>query len=765
MAKPAAKVSIIIPAYNAAATLGALLDALARDVGARAEIIVVDDGSTDGTAAAARRFKGVKVITQANSGPGAARNRGARAARGEILVFIDADCEPALGWFDALTRPLLADETVAAAKGVYRTRQRSWAARFAQLEFEGRYRLLRRARQIAFVDSYSAAIRADAFRAVGGFDPHFPLADNEDVDLSFKLARAGYKMVFCPAAAVYHRHPATWRRYAALKLRRAYWRARVYRRFPERMIADNYTPQLLKVQVGVIAAFLPVAVAAFWWRPAAWGALALAAVFVLTAAPFLVLALRRDPPLVLVTLPALAGRAAVFAVGGGAGFLSRRRFDLLFPSLYVVADLALVLGGVHLIYWLRSAVFAGWLQPIGHPLFIYQRAALAVAALWVTVFASMGLYRTAGATTFMAEGMRAFRAVIAVAVASMAASYLVKFEYSRAILALFFVVAFPVALGARYAIRVLKDRMQRRGYYQTRVIIVGAGEVGRVVADRLAQFPGLGYRVAGFVDDRKPVGPTAAAFLGKTEDLPYLIGEHYADEVIVAKPALAPEKVLELVMRCDHTGAAFRVIYSALQSSPGNAELKSLGDIPIVDFVDPPFRPVKRLVKRLGDLVFCWATAPAWLPLLGALTLLAALATRRAPWTEVVTLGRDGFPFVRYDLPTDNAGAFGRFLKRTALYRLPWALAVLAGDMSVVGPRPYDAEAARRHTAWQRYRYRMKPGMTGLWLVMVREGAPHESEMEFDFYYIKNQTVLLDVAVILRTFTLIFSRAGGTKGA
>jgi lipopolysaccharide/colanic/teichoic acid biosynthesis glycosyltransferase/GT2 family glycosyltransferase len=734
-----------------------------NDVGLPVEIIVVDDGSTDDTAAVARRFKGVKVRSQENAGPAAARNHGAREARGNLLVFVDADCEPAADWLRELTRPLLADESVVAAKGVYRTRQRRWAARFAQLEFEGRYRLLARARQIAFVDSYSAAIRAEAFRAVGGFDPHFPLADNEDVDLSFKLARSGFKMVFCPRAIVYHVHADTWRRYLGLKLRRAYWRARVYRRFPERMLSDNYTPQLLKFQVLLMAAFLPWAAAAFWWRPAAWGALAAAALFLVSAAPFLATVFARDPLLLVAAIPAVAARAFVFAVGGIAGFLSRRRFDLLFPTLYILADALVIIGLVHGVFWLRSRVFTGFLDPIYHPLFVYQRAGIAVLGIWVLIFAFMGLYHTSRTTTFMAEGMKVFRAIFLAAVATMAAAYLAKFEYSRVIMASFFAAAVPFALATRYGLHVLKDRMQIKGYYQTRVIVVGGGEAGLAVAERMKRAPRLGYRLVGFVDDRPPETEAAGPYLGKPSVLPSLVTQYYVDEVIIAKLGLAPEKVLELVTLCDHTGVAFRVIYSALKAEAGTSELRSIADIPVLDFTDAPFQPVKRFVKRVADLLFVYTTAPFWVPLTGLLTFIMVLVRKGPPWTAVVTQGRDGVPFSRWDIRTDGAGAYGRFLERTALYRLPWASAVAEGDMSLVGPRPCRYEEGRRLESWKRYRFRMKPGMTGFWLVISRADMPAEAEIEFDLYYVKNQSVILDAAIVLRTLGVVLSGRAAPK--
>ena len=116
--------SVIVPAYQAADVIGACVRALAQQTieRARYEIIVVDDGSTDATGDAAREAGADRVVRIPHGGPSTSRNAGIEAARGEVVLFTDADCEPAEDWIARMVAPL-DDPQVMGVKGTYRTRQ------------------------------------------------------------------------------------------------------------------------------------------------------------------------------------------------------------------------------------------------------------------------------------------------------------------------------------------------------------------------------------------------------------------------------------------------------------------------------------------------------------------------------------------------------------------------------------------------------------------------------------------------------------------
>jgi glycosyltransferase involved in cell wall biosynthesis len=324
------KYSVVVPAYNSSATIGECLGALARQSISEYEVIVVDDGSTDRTGEIINGFKiadsegfSLRYIYQPNAGPASARNHGAREAQGDIILFTDADCVPVTTWVQEMAGPFK-DPEVSAVKGAYRTSQRSLWARFAQVEFLERFEMLKRAQSTDMVDTYSAAFRRAVFHGAGGFDESFPVANNEDTDLSYKLSTAGHKMLFNPGAIVYHlKHPDSLGKYVRQKFGRGYWRMVVYKRFPGKMLKDTYTPKSLKFQtlamLATLGSLLLLPLTRLGLVPAA---LSLGA-FIAASVPFTGFALRRDLPVGLLAPLFLAVRGLAIGLGVVYYFLTR----------------------------------------------------------------------------------------------------------------------------------------------------------------------------------------------------------------------------------------------------------------------------------------------------------------------------------------------------------------------------------------------------------------------------------------------------------
>lgn len=295
------EISVVVPAYRAAQEISDCVQALNRQTlpRQRYEILVTDDGSGDGTAASAREAGADRVLILPHQGPAAARNTGVEAARGGIVLFTDADCEPSPEWLERMIAPF-ADPRIMGTKGTYRTRQRALMARLVQLEYEIRYQRMASQTRIDFIDTYAAAYRRALLLQCGGFDPTYPIPSAEDIDLSFRLARAGHWLVFVPEAWVWHRHPTTLPVYLARKGCYGFWRALLYRRYPEKTTGDTHTDPALKVQFVLVAL-----VGLLGWGGLVWWPLALASAgafiaFLATTLPFVRWAWPRDRAVALV---------------------------------------------------------------------------------------------------------------------------------------------------------------------------------------------------------------------------------------------------------------------------------------------------------------------------------------------------------------------------------------------------------------------------------------------------------------------------------
>lgn len=247
-------ISVIIPAYNAENFIDKCLKSLSNQnyPKNKYEIIVVDDGSTDDTVDVVRKFKKVKLIEQKHSGPAAARNLGVKRAKGEIVLFTDSDCIPDKNWIKNMVEPFK-DKKIVGVSGTYKTLNKDkLAARFAGYEIEDRHEKLKKQESIDFIGTFSAGYKKKIFLKFGGFDESFPIASSEDPDFSFRISKAGLKMIFQPKAFVYHRHPDNLWIFFKKKFWRGYWRILLYKKHPEKLFVHTYTPKTLYIEISLL---------------------------------------------------------------------------------------------------------------------------------------------------------------------------------------------------------------------------------------------------------------------------------------------------------------------------------------------------------------------------------------------------------------------------------------------------------------------------------------------------------------------------------
>jgi len=234
-------VSVIVPAYNASATIGQELEALSQQNCFQPfEVIVVDDGSSDNTAEIVRSFASVKYVRQDNAGPASARNHGARLARGEFLAFTDSDCIPHKDWISQLMAGFSHPQVGVVAGSYGIANPESWLARGIHTEILWRHSHLMPDFSNSF-GSYNFCVKKNVFEAVGGFNSWYRFASGEDNDISYKIRGAGWRIYFQRKALVDHYHPSLVVKYLKEQFRHGFWRVKMYRDHPRMMRGDGYT--------------------------------------------------------------------------------------------------------------------------------------------------------------------------------------------------------------------------------------------------------------------------------------------------------------------------------------------------------------------------------------------------------------------------------------------------------------------------------------------------------------------------------------------
>lgn len=257
MASAQPEAAVIAAVYNEEKHVAGLLGALLIQSRAPREIIIIDDGSTDSTPVILQSFAAkdsrVKILTQKNKGPAAARNFGWRESCSEICVFTDGDCVPEPDWLEKLLAPF-DDEHFAAAAGTYKTlNNESLLARFIGHEIAWRHS--RAGKTVDAHGSYNLAVRKSMLLETGGFREFYKKPSGEDWDLTYRISDRS-KIAFVREAVVGHYHPDHFWAYMKNQCRRGYDRALVYRDHPRKKSGDNYTGQAAKYQVLAAGAFL-----------------------------------------------------------------------------------------------------------------------------------------------------------------------------------------------------------------------------------------------------------------------------------------------------------------------------------------------------------------------------------------------------------------------------------------------------------------------------------------------------------------------------
>jgi Undecaprenyl-phosphate glucose phosphotransferase len=465
------------------------------------------------------------------------------------------------------------------------------------------------------------------------------------------------------------------------------------------------------------------------------------------------------------------------------------RHNRLLVTLHVLSDSALASVAFIVTYFLRFQT--GFIPaPKGVPPFGQYLNLLPFIAVLVPVgFQLQGLYRLRRGRSRVDDFFAVFVGSILAVVFGIVATMYVEiyfaspaardrgaFEISQAAWAMFLILNVALTFTAREVVREALERRWRAGIGLKRILIAGAGDLGRLVADKILEHRELGYQIIGFVDDRSPgdhLGYRGLPLLGTIEDASDICQRESVDHLYVALPPEQHVRMLQLIESTSREFVDVKVVPDLLQVIALRARLEDLDGIPVININDVPLQGFNSIVKRAIDMAISFVALAVLAVPFVLIAALIKLTSRGAVFYRQLRMGLDGSPFMIYKFRSmyDNAEAatgpvfaseqdprrtpIGKLLRQSNIDELPQLWNVLRGEMSIVGPRPerpnFVAEFKHKIPQYM-LRHKVKAGITG-WAQVNgwRGNTSIEKRIEYDLYYIENWSVRLDLKIMWLT--------------
>jgi Undecaprenyl-phosphate glucose phosphotransferase len=350
------------------------------------------------------------------------------------------------------------------------------------------------------------------------------------------------------------------------------------------------------------------------------------------------------------------------------------------------------------------------------------------------------------------------------------------YEISQLVWAMFLVLNVALTYASRELVREALERRWKAGIGLKRVLIAGAGELGRIVADKVLEHRELGYKVVGFVDDRAGgdhLGYRGLPLLGMLSEASEILQRERIDQLYIALPLDEHVKMVSLVESANREIVDIKVVPDLVQVIALRARLEELDGIPIINIHDVPLKGINSVLKRSIDVIISTGALLVLSPLVLLLSLLIRVTSSGPALFRQERMGLDGKRFfawkfrsmyheaeretgpvwAREDDP--RCTPLGKLLRRSSLDEIPQLWNVLRGDMSLVGPRPerpFFVEQFKHRIPQYMLRHKVKAGLTG-WAQVNgwRGNTSLEKRIEYDLYYIENWSVSLDFKILWLT--------------
>jgi Undecaprenyl-phosphate glucose phosphotransferase len=466
-----------------------------------------------------------------------------------------------------------------------------------------------------------------------------------------------------------------------------------------------------------------------------------------------------------------------------------RRYNRLLVAFYVITDGLLSVWAFLLAYGIR---FESGLVPVTRgypPIQQYFNVLPFIAVLTPLAFHLQGIYRLRRGRSRVDDFFAVFIGSILAVVLGVISTLYVQayyasaeakasgaYEVSQLVWALFLVLNVGFTYASREGVRELLERRWKAGVGLKRVLIAGAGDLGRLVADRILQHRELGYQVVGFIDDRAGgdhIGYRGLPLLGTLAEVSEIAQRERVDHLYVALPLDEHAKLLDLMEITSREFIDVKVVPDLLQFIALRARLEDLYGLPIINVNDVPLQGFNTLIKRAFDIALSIAAIVVLAIPFGIIAALVKLTSPGSVFYRQERMGLDGKAFRVYKFRSmlvnaeDSTGpvwardddpratTIGRWLRRFDLDELPQFWNVLRGDMSIVGPRPerpFFVEQFKHRIPQYMLRHKVKAGITG-WAQVNgwRGNTSLEKRIEYDLYYIENWSVTLDLKIMWLT--------------
>ena len=454
-------------------------------------------------------------------------------------------------------------------------------------------------------------------------------------------------------------------------------------------------------------------------------------------------------------------------------------------TLYLAGDLVATLLAFLLAWYLRFEVQIPTLTKGAPPLAVYLQNLLPLVLLgWPVVFYFHGLYQSRRDRSRVDETLTILLAVVVATLmlSSVQAWYRPtvpsspNFAFSRAFVAWFVGLDVLFVMVSRLWTREFLRRRRLRGLNLQRILIVGAGTLGKEINHKILAHRALGFEVVGFLDDDP--GKAGASFLGTPvlgtlSNVEAVLAEHGVDQVYIALPLEAHRKMLRVMETVGKHCVEIKLAPDVLQYATLKATLEDLDGMPVINLSRTPLEGWNSMIKRGVDVVLALAALAVLMPFYPLVAFLIWREDRGPIFYKQERMGLDGKPFMilkfrsmRNDAESSTGPVWatrddprrttvGSFLRRWSIDELPQVWNVLRGDMSIVGPRPerpsFVHEFKHKIPDYM-LRHRVRAGITG-WAQVHgwRGNTSIKKRIQYDLYYIQNWSLLLDFKILWMT--------------